>query len=89
MDSGTEAEIVRRLSEGLTGRTLVIVTHRPAMLKLVDRIVVLEHGRKILDAPKASALASMAAMASRAAAVKITSAKVAASGADTAKADAS
>ena len=89
MDSGTEGEIVRRLSEGLTGRTIVIVTHRPAMLKLVDRIIVLEYGRKILDAPKASALASMAAMASRSAAVKVTPTKVAATGADTAKAEAS
>ncbi len=70
MDAATEAEIVRRLAEGLEGRTLVIVTHRPAALELVDRVIALDAGRKVIDAPKASALASMSVMASRAAAAR-------------------
>lgn len=71
MDAATEAEIVRRLADGLKDRTLVIVTHRPAALELVDRVIALDAGRKVIDAPKASALASMSAMASRAASARL------------------
>jgi ATP-binding cassette, subfamily C, bacterial LapB len=41
------------------GRTLVMVTHRPAVLELVDRIVVVDGGRVVLDGPKAQVLATL------------------------------
>lgn len=52
MDLGTEQLVVRQLRSALKGRTLVAVSHRPAILALVDRLIVLEGGRKILDGPK-------------------------------------
>jgi len=68
MDSRTEQTVIRRLRDTLKGRTLLVVTHRPAMLDLVDRLIVIEGGRKIADGPKAQVLASLKAGASEPAA---------------------
>ena len=62
MDPGTEQAVVDRLRPWLAGRTTLIVTHRPAMLALVDRLIVFENGAKRLDGPKASVLAAMNAL---------------------------
>ncbi|MDZ7824620.1 MAG: ATP-binding cassette domain-containing protein [Ahrensia sp.] len=52
LDPNTENAIVTRL-KGLTAdTTLVLVTHRPALLEAVDRIVVVEAGRVMIDGPK-------------------------------------
>ena len=52
MDEQLEAQVIRQLHQWLTGRTLVLVTHRPALLNLVDRIVVMENGKVIADGPR-------------------------------------
>ncbi|WP_238081062.1 MULTISPECIES: type I secretion system permease/ATPase [Pseudescherichia] len=52
MDEQLEAWVIRQLQQWLTGRTLVLVTHRPALLNLVDRIVVMENGKVIADGPR-------------------------------------
>lgn len=67
MDPASEVQLVERLRTEIGARTLLLVTHRPAMLDLVDRIIVLEGGMKILDGPKASVLASLRARAAQAA----------------------
>lgn len=54
MDEQLEAWVIRQLSQWLTGRTLVLVTHRPALLNLVDRIVVMENGKIVADGPRDS-----------------------------------
>ena len=65
MDLQTEDQFVRRF-QGIVGRrTLVLVTHRPSLLKLVDRIVVIEKGRIVADGPKAEVLAWLAAAVPR------------------------
>jgi len=56
MDGRTEQLVIERLRKEMTGRTLILVTHRPALLELVDRIIVLELGRKLEDGPKATVL---------------------------------
>ena len=60
-----EAEqlVVERLKPWLVGRTCLIVTHRPAMLALVDRLIVMDGGRIRLDGPKATVIAALAASA--------------------------
>lgn len=63
MDSATEDAVVRKLSAAMKDVTVLVVTHRPAMLALVDRLIVIEDGRKLLDGPKASVLASLKARA--------------------------
>ena len=51
VDAGTEQEILDGLERERRGRTLILVTHRYAALKSMDRIVVLEHGRLVEDGP--------------------------------------
>ncbi len=65
MDPPSEAQLVERLRADIGQRTLLLVTHRPAMLDLVDRIIVLEGGMKVLDGPKASVIASLRARAAQ------------------------
>lgn len=52
MDEQLESHVIHQLSSWLTGRTLVLVTHRPALLKLVDRVVVMDGGRIVADGPR-------------------------------------
>jgi ATP-binding cassette, subfamily C, bacterial LapB len=62
MDGRTETTLLTRLA-GYVGRnrsTLVIVTHRPAVLDIVDRIIVLDKGKKLHDGAKAAVLAALA-----------------------------
>ncbi len=56
LDPGTEQQILRSIAQWARSgreRTLVIVTHRPQVLEIVDRIVVVEQGRIIVDGPRA------------------------------------
>ncbi|MBX7493810.1 type I secretion system permease/ATPase [Qipengyuania sp. 1NDW9] len=52
MDAQTETDLIARLEDELKGRTLVIVTHRQPLLKLVDRIVILDRGKLVADGPR-------------------------------------
>ena len=49
----------------LSGRTLVLVTHRPALLKLVDRIIVMDNGRIVADGPRDDILRAAAAQTAK------------------------
>jgi ATP-binding cassette subfamily C protein LapB len=59
MDAQSEILFLRQLKEAVGPRTLVMVTHRPAVLELVDRIVVVDGGKVVLDGPKAQVLAAL------------------------------
>jgi ATP-binding cassette subfamily C protein LapB len=52
MDNTTEAQLIERLEAELKGRTFVLITHRPALLRLVERIVVVERGKVMSDGPR-------------------------------------
>ena len=49
MDSSTEAAIINNLKESLASQTMIIVTHRNSILALVDRVIVVDGGRVVLD----------------------------------------
>lgn len=59
MDNSSEMALKRRLAEILDKKTLILVTHRVSMLDLVDRLVVLDHGRVVADGPKQAVLAAL------------------------------
>lgn len=59
MDAQSELMFLRQLKEAVGTCTLVMVTHRPAVLELVDRIVVLDSGRIVMDGPKQAVLAAL------------------------------
>ena len=52
MDSQTETDLIDRLQPEVEGRTMLLITHRPSLLRLVDRIIVLEQGRIAADGPR-------------------------------------
>lgn len=51
MDPATEQMLLNNLRR-LQNVTLLLVTHRTALLPLVDRLVVMEQGRVVLDGPR-------------------------------------
>ncbi len=52
MDTQSEALLVMRLKALLPGRTIVVITHRPTLLELVDRLIVMDEGQVVVDGPK-------------------------------------
>jgi ATP-binding cassette subfamily C protein LapB len=52
MDSQTETALIQRLQSELKGRTLVLITHRPPLLQLVERIMLVDKGKVVLDGPR-------------------------------------
>jgi ATP-binding cassette subfamily C protein LapB len=60
MDSQSENALVSRLEGELKGRTFLLVTHRQPMLKLVDRIIILNAGKIAAQGPRDDVLRSLA-----------------------------
>jgi ATP-binding cassette subfamily C protein LapB len=60
MDAQSEASFINHLRSAVHGQTLVVVTHRPALLDVVDRIIVVDSGKILADGPKAKVLAMLA-----------------------------
>lgn len=56
MDNSTETSFRTRMTECLSGKTFVLVTHRHSMLALVDRLIVVDSGKIVADGPKAAVL---------------------------------
>jgi ATP-binding cassette subfamily C protein LapB len=59
MDAQSEVAFLRQLKEACGHCTLVVVTHRPALLEVVNRIVVIDAGKLVMDGPKAQVLAAL------------------------------
>ena len=53
MDHQSEAALKSRLRKACDGKTMLIVTHRTAMLEIVDRLLVVDGGKIVADGPKA------------------------------------
>jgi ATP-binding cassette subfamily C protein LapB len=69
MDPQSEQFFIAKLGQALRpGQTLVVSTHRMAMLDVVDRLIVMDRGRIIADGPKAQVLQALAGAPSAAAA---------------------
>ena len=56
MDAQTEGALLQRLQEEMKGRTLILITHRPPLLQLVQRIILLEQGKIVSDGPRDNVL---------------------------------
>jgi ATP-binding cassette subfamily C protein LapB len=61
MDSASEGRLIDRLASALDGRTVLLVTHRHSMLRLVTRVILVDGGRVIADGPRDTVLAALAA----------------------------
>ena len=60
MDLQSENALIARLEGELKGKTVVLVTHRRSMLKLVDRIIILDKGKVVAAGPRDDVLKSVA-----------------------------
>lgn len=49
VDTETESRLLRNLLSEFEGRTLILITHRPSMLALVDRVILMSRGRIVMD----------------------------------------
>ena len=56
MDAQTEGALIQRLQEELKGRTVILITHRPPLLALAQRIILLDQGKIVSDGPRDTVL---------------------------------
>ncbi|OOF63960.1 type I secretion system permease/ATPase [Rodentibacter pneumotropicus] len=56
LDQGTEEMVLQALSRWMGNRTMIMVTHRPQVLKLVNRIIVIDNGKVAIDGPRDAVL---------------------------------
>lgn len=52
MDMASERQFAERLKTHLENKTLVLITHRPSLFHLVDRLIVMGQGRIVADGPR-------------------------------------
>ncbi|ACA84774.1 type I secretion system permease/ATPase [Shewanella woodyi] len=56
LDARAEKQFIHAMQNVTRDRTLLLITHKMHLLKLVDRIVVLDRGHVVIDGPKAEVL---------------------------------
>ncbi len=61
MDRAFEARFIDRLTTLVQGKTVVIITHRQAMLALCERLIIMDQGQILADGPKADVLNALKA----------------------------
>jgi ATP-binding cassette subfamily C protein LapB len=59
MDTMSERVFIDQMKIQAADKTVIIVTHRPALLELVDRIIVLDRNGVQADGPKARVMAAL------------------------------
>lgn len=60
LDQFHEQQALAGLAQWIGDRTLIMVTHRPQVLQLVERIVVIDNGKVVLDGPRDAVLKRLA-----------------------------
>ena len=66
LDNQTEAKLMRNLKGYVKDKTLLLVTHKHTLLSLVDRIIVVDNGKILLDGKKEDVLRKLQKGASNA-----------------------
>ena len=56
MDYATETQVVRNIAHEIQKKTTMIITHKTSLVRIVNRLVVMENGRIILDGPRKQVL---------------------------------
>jgi len=61
LDARAEKQFIKSISATANDRTLLLITHKTELLRLVDRIIVLEKGQLVVDGPKDKVLQQLKA----------------------------
>jgi len=56
MDQITESRLLKNLSTALKDTTSILVTQKMTLLEIVDRVIVMDDGKIVIDAPKEEAI---------------------------------
>ncbi len=59
MDFNTELQVIANLKKVTKEKTTLIITHKPSILEIVDRILVMDNGSIVMDGPKENVLAKL------------------------------
>ena len=59
MDFNTETQVIANLDKITKGKTTLIITHKPSILTMVDRILVMDKGKLVMDGPKKEIFAKL------------------------------
>jgi len=60
LDGQSEELFKRRIQDIVEDKTLILITHKPSVLSLVDRLIVMDDGKIIADGPKEEVLETLA-----------------------------
>ncbi len=60
LDNAVERRFIDAMQTWLKGRTLFLVTHRSALLSLVERVILIDKGKVIADGPRDDVVAMLA-----------------------------
>jgi ATP-binding cassette subfamily C protein LapB len=60
MDNTTESIFIDALAPSLDGKTVVLITHKSTMLRLIDRLIVINEGKIVADGPKDQVIKALA-----------------------------
>lgn len=56
LDQNSENLALSSLARWTADKTLIVVTHRPKVLQIVDRIIVVDNGQVVIDGPRDAVL---------------------------------
>ncbi len=59
MDTATENMILNNLEPFIKDKTFILVTHKPALLKVIDRLIVMDNGKVVADGPRDDVLQAL------------------------------
>ncbi len=60
MDSFAEEAFTRHIKGQISGKTFVLITHRQNLLTLVDRLILVDQGKVLIDGPRDRVLQALA-----------------------------
>lgn len=58
MDDLSEEQFKNKVANIVKDKTVIVITHRPSILSIVDRLIVVDDGKIIADGPKAKIISS-------------------------------
>jgi len=59
MDSSSERLLLQRLDEATKGKTTILVTHKSSMMALVERLIIIDDGKVLMDGPREKVLTAL------------------------------